>query len=101
MMKISMVSPCEWPVVFLFSFSLAHKFNRLIPLNRGHFMPIQYFQLLEIIQHSHFVVGLMRRRIIEEIEMAHGGQRFYIADDGIKVSQLVIIEYKGFYMSKD
>jgi hypothetical protein len=88
-------SPGEGTGRLLLPLRLTHKPHCLVLLHHAQFVPVQDLQLLQLAQHAHLVVGLMGGRVIEEVQMAHGGEDPQVVDDAVEVAQLVIVEDEG------
>lgn len=57
--------------------------------------------MLQVVKHPHFIVGLMRSWVIEEIELFQRSQHLDISDDVIKISKFVVVEDQCLNMFED
>ena len=83
-------------MVFLLPLRLTHKTHCFLLLHHAQLVPVQDLQLLQFAQDSHFVIGLVRCRVVEEVEVPHRGQNLQMTDDGIEISQLVVVQDQSF-----
>lgn len=57
--------------------------------------------MLQVVEHPHFVVGLMRSWVIEEIQVLQRSQHLDVLDDAIEIPELVVVEDESLYMFED
>lgn len=101
-MKIGYTSsPSKGSAFFLPSPGFVHELDCFFLLDDGQFVLVVDLQAFEIVEHSHFVIWLVRGRVVEKVKCFQRGQHLQVPQNFVKVPELVVVDREGFNVQKD